>query len=563
MTSIRRNQFEGQHAGKSFKLDDVQNSPSKKAALEQGGVHVDDLRRADLNGDGSIDAGEAFKVADSYQRGSSGEAITLKEGGQDTKAGKALNALGLLLQSKIGATGDGGPAVNLDQIEVRFNRAARQIHKDPKAISGLAGEFKSIADELTPAIERDQAQLGQLQGELAGKETHLNWFEKNVGIFSPKEVRELRSQVGEVEDRLSTSKAFRSGAHLALRTGQDANPEMNPSTWSGRISSAASKISHSEGATPSREKAVSGLVKEQDKLGRVVDRAHLDKNAVNTDVDNFSQEVAWHQRWKWLDVVIGGESDKGALYRAGKDMNQSAGALVNELEGVRGQGEQRTQDEVSELLKLESPEYLSMRTQYDKLKPAHEGVNDVLRATDDAQGHLDDAEHWISRRNYLRSSEPVEFETVREPRYVYRDGQQVQDGYDETTRETSAHQSWQSDYDNAVNQARWATSSAEREVIDVNAKLPGLERALRNLEGGSSDLRLVDDEIGGFWGEMSSFGPWSYDSSQVDRIQHQLRRLDGQLNQIKGRVEPEYQRHDRYVSSKITERRGDLRSLQD
>lgn len=563
MTTIRRNQFESQHAGRTFKLDDVQSDPAKQRALEQAGVKVDDLQQADANRDGAIDASEAFTVADRFQLGGSHDAIALKEGSQETPAGKALNTFNLLLQNKLGATGERGPAVNLEQIELRFNRAARTIQKDPRAISGLGGEFKSIQDELTPAIDADQGTLDALKGQLADKESHLNWFSRTIGIFSPREVRDLRSQVSTVEDRLSTSKAFRGGARLALRTGQEASPEMNPAGWRGRIDRAASGVPSNDGATAGRARAVGTLVKEQDRLSNVVDRAHLDKNAVATDVADFSKEVAWHQRWKWLDVVIGGESEQGALYRAGKSMNQSATDLVNDLEGVRSHGEQQTQHAVSELLKVESPQYLAMRTQYDKLKPAYDGVNAVLRSTDDAQQHLEEAETWISRRNTLAMSEPTKYETVREPRYVTRDGQQVQDGYDEHQEETFAHKSWQSDYDSAVNQARWASSSAEREVSDVNAKLPGVERALRNLEGGSSPLRVLDDDIGTFWGSMSSFGPWSYDSSQVDRIQRQLRQLDGQLNQIKGRIEPDYTRHDRYVTSAIAERRDTLRALPD
>ncbi len=564
MAKITRQQFQTQHANRSIDPQKVAQDPAARAKLEQGGVSVDQLRRADLNRDGVVDAGEAFKIADGFEQGGPADTVTVREGGQAQPAGKALNALGLLLQNRA-AVGSDAPAkpVDLDAVEYRFNKAARKIRKDPAALGQLKGEFRNIIGELDAPIAQNETKLDSLQAQLAKKEAHLGWFEKNIGIFSPDDVRELRGQVDDVQDFIGEAKAYRGGARIALRSGQGDDPDMNPSTWSGRIDSAASKISHSTGPTPERQGAIAGLVKVQDQVSEVTDRAHLEQRAAEGDVQDFSEEVSWHQKWKWLDVIIGGESDRGSLYRTGKDLNSSSEALVGELETVRGRGEQRTVGEINELLKLESPEYLGMRTQYDKLKPAHDGLNEVLGSARDAQSHLRDAEHWIDRRNYLHASEPMHYETVQEPRYTYKDGQQVQNGYDSVTRETMAHKSWQSDYDSAVNMARWATSSAESEVSAVNAQLPGLQRALHELDGGTTPMRLVDDDIGSFWGEMSSFGPWSFDSSQVDQIQGQMRRLENQLNQIKGRVDPEYNSHKSYVDGEISSRRGELRQLDD
>ena len=72
MTKIQRSDFTGQHAGKSIdlnKLDRQQGSdPATRAKLDEAGVSVDQLRRADSNRDGKLDAAEAFKVADNFDR---------------------------------------------------------------------------------------------------------------------------------------------------------------------------------------------------------------------------------------------------------------------------------------------------------------------------------------------------------------------------------------------------------------------------------------------------------------------------------------------------------------
>jgi hypothetical protein len=105
MTKIQRSDFTGQHAGKSIdlaKLDRQRASdPATQQKLDEGGLSVDQLRRADSNRDGKLDAAEAFKVADNFDRDGSGQSlIAVDRAGQPTQAGKAAGALGALLAKR-------------------------------------------------------------------------------------------------------------------------------------------------------------------------------------------------------------------------------------------------------------------------------------------------------------------------------------------------------------------------------------------------------------------------------------------------------------------------------
>ena len=91
-----RNSFARQHAGQTLDLGKVANDPNARRALEQAGVSLDKLRQADRDGTGLIDAGEAFRVADDFDR--DGNSATLNVGG--TRAGRALQALSQALEPR-------------------------------------------------------------------------------------------------------------------------------------------------------------------------------------------------------------------------------------------------------------------------------------------------------------------------------------------------------------------------------------------------------------------------------------------------------------------------------
>jgi hypothetical protein len=165
---------------------------------------------------------------------------------------------------------------------------------------------------------------------------------------------------------------------------------------------------------------------------------------------------------------------------------------------------------------------------------------------------LESAEYWIDRRNMLKMMEPTQYEWVEEKR---ADG-----SVDRRQQETSAHQSWESQFNHANWQAQWEASRAESEVKDVNQGLPRLSEALSKLGGPKNFLPQVNEDIGAFWGQFMSLGIWSYDSSNVSQMQNQLRKLEGQVHEIKGRLEPDYTKHRDWVFSEIDKRRGQLRA---
>jgi len=101
MSKIYRESFTRQNANKSIDLDKLDQNRQAKETLEEGGMTVDQLRSADTNRDGQIDAGEAWKVADDFDRdGTRRSLIDVDAAGRETPAGEAVGALGLLLQNR-------------------------------------------------------------------------------------------------------------------------------------------------------------------------------------------------------------------------------------------------------------------------------------------------------------------------------------------------------------------------------------------------------------------------------------------------------------------------------
>jgi hypothetical protein len=450
--------------------------------------------------------------------------------------------------------------VELGDVEARFDSIAERLRDNPGQVRVLAGEASELLGELQPAIDARQGELTDTQGRLNTKERSLGWMAKHFDLFAPDDVVDLRDQVDDLNDWLEEAKAYRGGARIVVRAGKEASAADTPQAWQGQLNEVASRVPTNVGPGGAREDAVADLVRFQDELGAAEGAARLEAGAAKGDVEDMSEEVAWHQKVGWIDWLIGGTSDRGDLYRKGKELRDDAGVTAQGFDQVAANGEAQVAHHVNELLKLESPEYLSMRTQYDKLKPAKESLDAVLRASGEAQDALDKAEFWIQQRNMLQWNEPTEYEYVNEPRMGYdSDGNYTQVGTQQVRRETQAHKDWEDQYDHAASTANWQANRAEREVSAVNAQLPQLQNNLQRLEGTSAKIPHIDGQISSFWGSMSSFGPWSYDSGQVDKIESQLNQLDGQLNQFKGRVDPEYSRHHSWVSQRMNARRGELR----
>jgi hypothetical protein len=102
MSKISKQNFQSLHADKAIDIKKVQQDEVAKGELAEAGLSVDQLRQADVNKDGKIDAGEAFTLADRFDtEAGTPETLVAKESGAPTTAGKSLNALGAMLEAHL------------------------------------------------------------------------------------------------------------------------------------------------------------------------------------------------------------------------------------------------------------------------------------------------------------------------------------------------------------------------------------------------------------------------------------------------------------------------------
>lgn len=468
------------------------------------------------------------------------------------KAPGAMSPLGARL-AMMGVAEPEPKAAPLDlaSAEAKFDTLVEALHDDPSRIGELTSDFAALITGLDPVVDEKKAALDDVSEVVNKKELQLNWFERNIGLFTPDEVATLRDKRDGLREQMTDARAFRGGARIALRTGASADAEQLPDTWSARLDEAAGKIPQS-GQGPARERPLGELIRLHDDLVAAGDRAELAHATAKADVGDFKDEVAWHQRAGWVDWLFGGKSARGELYRTGHGQEDNLGGVADGFDAVESASYGVINGQVNELLKVESGEYRKMRARYDVLKPAHDSLKSVRGDAAEAQRALRDAEHWISRRDHLRRSEPYkQFEMVQT---------QNPDGTTSTRQvETDEYKRWKSDVDHAERQASWEISSAESAVHDVNRELPRLEQHLRN--AGELNLRLpdVDDDITSFFNTFSRWGAWSYEGSQVDDIQRQMGRLEGRLEMFQDRISPEFHQHRDWVTAKIADRRAELR----
>lgn len=105
MTSIRRQDFIRQHSAQDIDLGKLRDNASARRALEEAGASVDDIARADYNGDGRISGeNELDKLFDQVDRldrdGNAATVVSVDRAGQPTPAGKVVSTLGLLFENR-------------------------------------------------------------------------------------------------------------------------------------------------------------------------------------------------------------------------------------------------------------------------------------------------------------------------------------------------------------------------------------------------------------------------------------------------------------------------------
>ncbi len=168
MSKIQRSNFTQQHQNKNIdlnKLDRKVNAdPAVKADLDDAGVDMDKLRSADRNRDGKIDAGEAWKLADDYDRDGTRRSLidVDRSGGEQTQAGKAAGALGALLANKDLQADKPG---NDDILLVGMNETAK--HEARNLRSNARGSVEAVLDS---QAGNDQFKVGSTTYDLTTDE---------------------------------------------------------------------------------------------------------------------------------------------------------------------------------------------------------------------------------------------------------------------------------------------------------------------------------------------------------------------------------------------------------
>ncbi len=90
MTSVARAAFVRQHRGAQINITAL---AKRRTALSATGLSIADLRRADTNRDGKLDAREAFAAADRLDTDGNTTTLVNAIGGKSTRAGRALRGL--------------------------------------------------------------------------------------------------------------------------------------------------------------------------------------------------------------------------------------------------------------------------------------------------------------------------------------------------------------------------------------------------------------------------------------------------------------------------------------
>ncbi|MBN2359761.1 MAG: hypothetical protein JXR83_09930 [Deltaproteobacteria bacterium] len=164
MAKIDRPTFTTQHRGQSIDLQKLRQDQPARTQLEQGGMTVQQLERADRNGDGKIDADEAFNVADDFDRdGSRHSLVATDRAGQPTQAGKAVNALGLLMQNRELQGGAPQPQRTSNRDDILFvgmNNPTRESAGAPHEIAQLRGRGNSVTAVTDSRLGQDQIAVG-------------------------------------------------------------------------------------------------------------------------------------------------------------------------------------------------------------------------------------------------------------------------------------------------------------------------------------------------------------------------------------------------------------------
>lgn len=184
MTKIQRSNFVQQFQGRNIDLDKVANDPEARSQVRNGGMTVDQLRRADRNQDGLLDAAEAFRVADHFDRdGSYGSLVSERQGapkGELTQAGRSASVLGLML-GNASLQGEREVGENDDILFVGMGTETRTSAGAKHEIKELRKTGANVVGVMDSAVGNDKVRVGGQTYDLA-TDAGVDGFVQTLGL---------------------------------------------------------------------------------------------------------------------------------------------------------------------------------------------------------------------------------------------------------------------------------------------------------------------------------------------------------------------------------------------
>lgn len=193
---VDRNAFAQKLGNKQIDVNRMKSDAQIQQATTEAGGSVEDLAKADLNGDGKIqgtaEMGRLFKALDNYDRNGSGASFNADDGrGSATPAGKAYDRLGFLAAA---ATGEVETSSNrnatfgqrLAQGGANSIQSKMQGHQDAIDRTGVGkyygdhSSFKSMSQADKRNWIRENAKAGT-NPAMPEESSCIGWAMDNVG----------------------------------------------------------------------------------------------------------------------------------------------------------------------------------------------------------------------------------------------------------------------------------------------------------------------------------------------------------------------------------------------
>ena len=389
-----------------------------------------------------------------------------------------------------------------------------------------------------PVIREKTAQLVKARGDLASLDSKQGWFARNFNDSDA--VNALQGVVSSLEKELTGLRAVHGGAKVALRVDDPLLGEALPALESELGARTAETAAVAGGAHAVWEQAVAAQVQSHGRLELGASTATRSAGELALDAANHQQATSWTNRQSVTDWMSFGSSDAGVLHRAGVSQSKAGTTTASDFAKLLARSEGAMHASINTLLQAESPEYAATRANYDRVKPAHDQLGQVLQRAASATSALDSAESAIDYRNIIAAMQPPMMETVYTQHTTYDSNGNANGSYTTSSQQVSqAYQSWQVQMSSAELNAAWSAEHAKSEVRELNGEIRVLKGTLQTA-GVESELGAVRSQIDWFFGATFRFGWTSYDSAQVRGIQRDIGQLQAHLVPVQAQVESLY-----------------------